>query len=65
MISINLDDAMQECADTPSCHMFYDVCGCGIEFKLCKSKSTQAISECGAVLYIKDGQGSLNVIKFS
>ena len=58
--SQNLKDAKQECQKNPTCHMFYDVCGRGDTFNLCKGTAEAVPSECGSILHTK---GNLNKIR--
>ena len=51
MASRNMHDAKEECKRNPSCHIFYDVCGYGNEFRYCKDTASVKLSSCGSVLF--------------
>ena len=44
----NLKDAEKQCAEDDTCEGFYDRCGYGSTFKLCKSPLVKTIRSCGA-----------------
>ena len=60
MSSKTVNDSKNECQNNPSCHMFYDRCGKGDQFKFCNGAASVVESGCGSVLY---GNGNVKTIK--
>ena len=62
MNSKNINDAIQECNNNPSCAMFYDLYGKGSEFYFCTYSSIEKSEKDSSILYNKSSRGNLNTL---
>ena len=67
MGSETIDEAQLECMKDPFCHMFYHLCGGkhSDTFRHCggPQEITLSESDCGSVLYTKDGRLNLSILQ--